>query len=154
MRGYTPELSPVWKMLQIWELFREHVMRNKHNKWNFTSLWILWFGSFIGSTWETSIRNGNLHPCAFCDLGGFWEHWKNTKHIRNHNNHYGEIYRNIVTINVLSETRQIPVFYTRALFQTTDGKATASGWQKTNSPKPLRGRGTTWRWTKNVTTIH
>ena len=33
----------------------------------------------------------------------------------------------VVTINVLSETRLVPVFYTRELFQTTDGKGTASG---------------------------
>ena len=31
------EMSPVWKMLRIRELFREH-MRNKHNKWKFTSM--------------------------------------------------------------------------------------------------------------------
>ena len=43
--GWAAELSPVWKMLPIWELYQEH-MRNKHKKWKFTSLWILWFGSF------------------------------------------------------------------------------------------------------------
>ena len=32
-----PEMSPVWKMLRIRELFREH-MRNKHKKWKFTSM--------------------------------------------------------------------------------------------------------------------
>ena len=35
---------------------------------------------------------------------------------------WNSFYLVVVTINVLSETRQIPVFYTRTLFQTTDGK--------------------------------
>ena len=44
----TAEMSPVWKMLRIRELFREH-MRNKHKKWKFTSMWFLWFLSFPGA---------------------------------------------------------------------------------------------------------
>ena len=57
-------LSPVWKMLRIRELFREH-MRNKHKKWKFTSLWILWLWSFLGAL---------------------------KKHIQNHNNHYAQVW--------------------------------------------------------------
>ena len=34
--------------------------------------------SEFGSTWETSITNGNLYLCEFCVSGAFREHWKNT----------------------------------------------------------------------------
>ena len=34
MRKVVSELSPVWKMSRIWELFREHIIC-KHNKFKF-----------------------------------------------------------------------------------------------------------------------
>ena len=34
--------------------------------------------SEFGSTWETSITNGNLYLCEFCVSGAFREHCKNT----------------------------------------------------------------------------
>ena len=62
MRKVVSELSPVWKMSRILELFREHIIR-KHNKFKFISLWMLWFGSWLGAL-EKHMEGNDIHHNA------------------------------------------------------------------------------------------